>query len=430
MKKLLTLLTLIMLALPSFSVLTPEKQAEAEAHYQKAIYLANGNRYNQEALDEINKAIAIRQDVAYNLAKGTILRQLGSYEEALKYYDLVLKEKPDFGFGYAMKATTYFYMQDYKKSLENSDLAIKYTKEPRAETYMVQGLSRTMSDDKLGAAESFSEALKLSKTRQEKFANLSSRATAYMEAGQFDKADADIEELKKLNPQAAKALTLTRYFLSGNFKDALKIAQEMNKQNKSSISMMLLAALYDLNGKTKNAGKTYNELVKDYPNSSISYFFRGSFYLGEDKYKEAAEDFKMVKDNAPLVEINRAAADYFLGKKEESVEKLTTLEKATAAAKTKGALKTVYLTFTEIYIKDKKFADALSYLNKYIEIERRPAIDKKSLKQLNKILDKNKKDPAAVEVKQKLSKFSDYIFTVDPDITALMMRWAQQDLAK
>ncbi|QGR18541.1 tetratricopeptide repeat protein [Stygiolobus azoricus] len=96
---------------------------QLENDYEFLYYMANTlyelEKYN-EALDAVNKALAIKEDESLHKLKGDILFKLGKYEDAIKEYEKSIeKDENLYAIGF-----TYYKMGEYKKALEYLDKAI------------------------------------------------------------------------------------------------------------------------------------------------------------------------------------------------------------------------------------------------------------------------------------------------------------------
>lgn len=100
------------------------------------------------------------QDVAEFLRDGMESMGRGKYDEALKAFDRVIERAPDFAEGWNKRATLYYLMGDYKRSLE--DIARTLELEPRHFGALSgRGLVYVRLEDLNSALKAFEDALEV-----------------------------------------------------------------------------------------------------------------------------------------------------------------------------------------------------------------------------------------------------------------------------
>ena len=100
------------------------------------------------------------KDVAGILRDGMESMGRGKYDDALKAFDRVIEQAPDFAEGWNKRATLYYLMGDYKRSLE--DIAKTLELEPRHFGALSgRGLVYVRLEDLSSALRAFEDALKV-----------------------------------------------------------------------------------------------------------------------------------------------------------------------------------------------------------------------------------------------------------------------------
>jgi len=105
-------------------------------HYYLANILYELDKYN-EALEEINKALGIKDNKEFHKLRGDILFQLKRYEEAIKEYETDLEKDENL---YAI-AHTYFTLGDYERAINYFNKAISINSE---NPYYYEGKARAL----------------------------------------------------------------------------------------------------------------------------------------------------------------------------------------------------------------------------------------------------------------------------------------------
>jgi len=206
--------------------------------FDKVLKLDPGNntaRQNKElAIKDLNKEspkVIAQSQTADELGnEGTVLTNLGKYEEAVKCLNAALHSNPDSADLWLNRGICYFNLKDYKKALEsfskytkltNIDLRTIDKSEKMAEIYYGMGLCNYNLRNIKGAAENF----KTSAQCYEYAETYEALAVCYNEMGKPDLAQEALRERDILIQNQKIACDL----LTRTFNFVLKFGEALNK---------------------------------------------------------------------------------------------------------------------------------------------------------------------------------------------------------
>lgn len=136
----------------------------------------------------------------------------------------------------------------------------------------------------------------IAQSNYDKAQTLLSEAITIMDNGDINKSIELLKEARKLDPKNYVYDYEIGYalYLKRDFKEALKTLKYVvyNFKNCEDKCYQLLGNLYDINGKPKNALKTYNEGLVKFPNSGRLYLEKGITFLIDKNYTEALSNFE------------------------------------------------------------------------------------------------------------------------------------------
>jgi len=116
-------------------------------------------KYN-EALNNYNKALDLKQNAKSFHARGVVNKYLKRVDHAIADYNMAIKLDPYLIEAYYNRAILYFELQNYNLSLSDYNMAIKF-KPLFAKAYNNRGNTKFMMNDKTGACNDWQKALEL-----------------------------------------------------------------------------------------------------------------------------------------------------------------------------------------------------------------------------------------------------------------------------
>ncbi len=215
-------------------------QPNAVSAYNKSWCLNRLGRYN-EALREVDKYLRTDEnELRFISFRADLLQSLGRYDEAIEQYTKVIKRVPNWSAIYSQRAWAYYHNKEFKKALDDYDVAIVLNAEPDPHDYLHRGRS-------------------------------------YQRLGRMNEAKADFQRVIELdnNPVSNHALPYA-YIGLGNYPKAVEAIEERIKVEKSE-------AYYD--------GACVYSLVNDKAKAIV--YLRLALQNGYNNFNHIARDFDL-----------------------------------------------------------------------------------------------------------------------------------------
>jgi len=125
---------------------------------------------------------------------------------------------------------------------------------------------------------------------KQKAHDLGMKAIQEMEKGNIDKALDLLKQAKKLDPENVDYPYEMAYahYMAKEYKKAIKILKGLTKQDNANGQIwQMLGNCYDVEGDPGKAIETYDEGIKQFPNSGPLYLERGNMELRKEEYNTA-----------------------------------------------------------------------------------------------------------------------------------------------
>ncbi|NJO63379.1 MAG: tetratricopeptide repeat protein [Richelia sp. RM2_1_2] len=291
-----------------------------------------------EAIKAFDEVIRQKPSFAYlaYYAKGIALSRKGKgkYKESIAAYKQALEIKPEFVVAWRYLSTTYSSSGQHNKALDAINEAIKL-QPTNPNGYLTKGSILFIEKRYAEAEKIMTEAIKLSPSNVSYIA----RGRIYASQTKWNLAKADLDTAIKLNPQSVYAYNVRGLFYYDQNKFELALA-DYNKaiQNKAIQIYSGMNILYINRGNVYRELKKWDLAIADYskvieldPKYASAYNKRGNIYYHQEKWDLALADY------SKAIEINP--------------------ENAIA-----------YINRGNIYLQQKKWDLALADLNKAIKI--------------------------------------------------------------
>ena len=98
--------------------------------------------------------------IQYYLRKGNLKMNLLKYEEALVFFNKVIKIDPENGQAYADRGMAEYHLKDFKSALEDFNSALRINPD-YGEVYDLRGIVKNELGDKVGACEDWNKSYEL-----------------------------------------------------------------------------------------------------------------------------------------------------------------------------------------------------------------------------------------------------------------------------
>ena len=271
--------------------------------YDKApgIYYAIANIYYivdkpQEAIFQINNALNLDPDeIDYLELKGNIYYRLDNYEKAAEVYEQIVSLDSNYVYGLYFLARMYQEMKSPSKAIiiyERITDLIGFDYEVLKRMYEIYYNYKEY--DK--CLEVLTYVLKLNPYDQQAKQQL---AGLYIRTGDFEKARKIYEELEALNPGDKILITelIKIYFNTGEIDSGFKkFARTLNKDTLSYEEKLQVGEIYYqlISADSSAAGAAINifkNLISDYPDKWLPYFYAGSIEYFAKNNSTAEEYF-------------------------------------------------------------------------------------------------------------------------------------------
>ena len=183
-------------AIREFNIAIASEPDMSEAYNNRGLaYFAIGE--NNKALADFDKAIELRPHwgVSYS-NRGAVYLTLGNYDQAIADLDKAIEISPNLAKAYHNRGLVYLSMGDADKAILDFDKAIELTPE-------MMFTARATRESKIPTGESpFGTGGLESMLDRQSYADLpktyAGRAVAYLQKGDYERANADIEKAKAL----------------------------------------------------------------------------------------------------------------------------------------------------------------------------------------------------------------------------------------
>ncbi len=273
-------------------------------------WLERGNqlfrlRRFDEAIKAFDEVIRQKPSFAYlaYYAKGLALFSKGKYKESIEAYKQALEIKPEFGVAWRYLSIIYANSGQYNKALDAINEAIKL--QPiNPNGYLMKGSILASLKRYAEAEKIMTEAIK----RSPKTLVYSVRGSIYESQQKWNLAKADFDTAIKLNPQSIVAYVIRALFYYNQQKWDLVLAD----YSKVIQINPLYSDIYNRRGnlyrklkKWELALADYSKLIELEPEYASAYNKRGNIYYSQQKWDLALADY------SKAIEINPKSAVFY-----------------------------------------------------------------------------------------------------------------------
>jgi len=334
--------------------------------------IANPNNLAPEKAREMMEAGAALapEDMNAQLSLAQLYNKIKYFAKAEETFKSIIDRFPDKTAPYHLLARFY----QSQKRLDDSEIYFKQLTSlfpDKAESYRILSRNYLIRKQFDKAEAVLSQAINVQKIKD---INLYfDMARHYNRLKQFDKALQYYMKAAKQFPDSRKSsVILAEYYVYlKQFEKARSTFANINAKWPDQAQLGIYAKtrtaeiLFD-EGKNEEALKITGEILAENPQNPKVHLLRGKIMMKDGKYRQAREDFSIVRDQVP----DWAIGDYYYGLTlmEEKDYKTAEIEIAQALAKNSNSWK-IRLTMAEIYLKNAKPEQALDEINMVLSMQ-------------------------------------------------------------
>ena len=334
----------------------------------------------EEVIDTIQKGDLLtvlkeRDDAfviqTFNGHKGAVAKtNVAKLPESVPIYDELIKEKPDDGRLYTLRASANWAMADIEAALKDYDKAIELGYD-EAHAYTSRGLFHAATGKYDEAIEDYTVAIEKDPTDDVPRIN---RASVVISTGQYEKAVGDYSAAIELNPNTPVLYSQRAVAskLLGKFEDALKDYDQTLKLNADDVTAILGRGFINFQlGNHQQAIEDFGQVIERSPESAVAYNNRGYNYQQLKRYSEALADYRKATELAPryLLALQNRAWLLTLCEQEELRDPQLAIETAKAACELSDYKDVSDLTLLAAsYASAEEFETAIGWQEKAAEL--------------------------------------------------------------
>ncbi len=276
-----------------------QKAAKESTDYIDA-YIYVGKTYQAKgdyiAADSVYKSLKIKYPDCSDVyrARAKMLIEIDKKDEAKKEYKMAIEKQPKDGLAWAGLGWFEKEAGNYEKAKEYYEKASQYSPDNLSICFV-------LGDLYIKTKQPMKAITLLERVVADHPRSIDARnklTQAYLDAKQYDKAIAQLEELKKLRPSSEAKYLLYQgqcYEDSKQYKKAIETyKQVVDKYPDNANGYLALAQLYFSIKQYSNARLYANKLLKLQPNNAYAYYTIANTYLMQAKYDKAISYYNKV----------------------------------------------------------------------------------------------------------------------------------------
>ncbi|MFO8234001.1 MAG: tetratricopeptide repeat protein [Bacteroidales bacterium] len=261
-------------------------------------------------------------NISYYLEHGHEKLQFYEYAEAIEYFNIVIRNKPDFSEAYFLRAIAKYNLGDLHGAEEDYTQSIKL-RSNASNAYYYRGITRIQLYNFHGAIEDFNRTQEFQTSDEELFTQ---RGYSWLRLEENDKAIKDFDRAIRKDTSERRAY----YFRSLAYLNKGDTARTINDLSRViQIDSTYTDALIT-RGKVFSQQKEYNKALEDLncavesdPENAEALLQRSMVYYHFDKLEAAMQDLDHVVELEPsnaLAYYNRALLNSEIGAYDEAIE--------------------------------------------------------------------------------------------------------------
>lgn len=279
------------IAVEKFTEAVNLKPDYTHAFYNRGTALKDMNRY-EEALKDFNKALSLDQEFmeAYH-NRGIARENSGDLQGAIADYNKAISLKPEQANLYANRGVAKGKLGRFDEAIEDFNISIKLKPE-NPEAYSNRGFAKVNQTKFEEGIADYNIALNINPNAQEPLYN---RAIAYQTLGDTVTALRDYKQLLQIAPNHTDGLRNYAYihFVRQQYKEAIEIYDRLVALNPQAADIINTRANAKFNLKDwQGAINDYSKVIQLQPQYSRAYYNRGMAYINQNNNANACPDFQ------------------------------------------------------------------------------------------------------------------------------------------